>query len=198
MKKILLGIGITLSLGLVGCGSKSNNENQIAEQSEKIEELEKKDKTLETKTEDSVTEEVVSLTEEEKEEILSRIDSELNKKVTSIFIEEGLPMYGNTQVGPGENPGIEEGNVDGIPPRLVGMSFYTEPQTGLIITIENFANSEDMNATIEHHKSDQMFDYEIVKNDNLKSIIFFNKNANTLSQDQELFNQYAEVFKIIE
>lgn len=153
MKKIFLSLGIILSLGLVGCGNKQNAE-KIAEQETKIEELEKKISTIE-ETADS-SDKPTALPDEEIDAILSDIKLDINKKITEAFLDAGLMMYGNKGDGPGENPAVDVNNVDNIPPRLIGMSFYTEPQSGLIITIENFANQEDMDDTIKFHINSEL------------------------------------------
>ena len=194
MKKILLSIGITLSLGLVGCGSKSNNDDQIAEQSEKIEELEKKVKTLESET-DETSDKPTALPDEEIDAILSDIKSDPSKKILRAFYENGLITYSTSGEGAGQAEPIQNYE-NGRPDDEGGLNFYiNSSQDGVVVSVTNLSDADGVDQFIEWISNLETSKFIWSVNKNINSVLYFQEND---INDDEKINQYIEVFESVE
>lgn len=193
MKKILLSIGITLSLGLVGCGSKSNNDDQIAEQSEKIEELEKKISTIE-ETADS-SDKPTALPADEIDAILSDIESDTNKKILRAFYENELMTYSTSGEGAGQAESIQNYE-NGRPDDEGGLNFYiNSSQDGVVVSVTNLSDADGVDQFIEWISNLETSKFIWSVNKNINSVLYFQEND---INDDEKINQYIEVFESVE
>ena len=146
LKKILLSLGIILSLGLVGCGIKQNAE-KIAEQETKIEELEKKISTIEETGGSS--EKAISLSDEEIDAILSDIKSDPSKKILRAFYENGLITYSTSGEGAGQAEPIQNYE-NGRPDDEGGLNFYiNSSQDGVVVSVINLSDADGVDQFIE-------------------------------------------------
>lgn len=194
LKKILLSLGIILSLGLVGCGNKQNAE-KIAEQETKIEELEKKISTIEETGGSS--EKAISLSDEEIDAILVDIKSDVSKKILREFYENGLMTYSTNGEGAGQADPIQ--NYDnGRPDDGGGLNFYiNSSQDGIIVSITNLSNADSVSQFVEWMKSLETSKFIWSVNENINSVLYFQENK--INEDEsEKINQYIEVFESIE
>lgn len=192
LKKILLSLGIILSLGLVGCGNKQNAE-KIAEQETKIEELEKKISTIE-ETADS-SEKSTALPADEIDAILSDIESDTNKKILRAFYENELMTYSTSGEGAGQAESIQNYE-NGRPDDEGGLNFYiNSSQDGVVVSVTNLSDADGVDQFIEWISNLETSKFIWSVNKNINSVLYFQEND---INDDEKINQYIEVFESVE
>lgn len=189
MKKIIFGLVLLSMFSLSACG---NNEKKETSSSSKVEQLESRVKELESSSSSSSEKENASQADRSKDEILSELKSDTNKKIVSAFLDAGLKPYNYSYEGVSEM--LELPSDVQRPIYESGLSFYIEKGTdGVILATENYPDEQSMNEAADYF-SKSVDTPTVVKNNTLHSILYGSPSTNS---EKELFNKYKDVFENI-
>lgn len=186
MKKIIFGLVLLSMFSLSACG---NNEKKEASSSSKVEQLESRVKELESSSSSEVT------TKDDENKILSELKSETNKKIVSAFLDDGLKMYVNGDLGVHElDPSSELDSLNPAPES--GQTFYIKNVSSgfeYIISTYNYTDSSKMDSAVDNLKMNEF---------SVPGRIAINRNINSFMRaeeqmDEKDFDKYKNVFENI-
>ncbi|MGM0217627.1 hypothetical protein [Enterococcus sp. AZ126] len=186
MKKVIYGVLLISVFGLTACG---NNEKETSSSS-KVEQLESRVKDLESSS--SSDDKHIDRT---KDEILSEIKSDANKKIVSAFIDNGLNVYNNGTVAVLETENTSNDIPEYSP--VYTMNFAEQNNDpNLYFTISIFGSLEDLNSAYDL-KSSEEYDYYLSKNDHINALMI-GEAVKKSDETENIFNKYKKVFEQIQ
>jgi len=186
MKKVVYGVILIAVFGLTACG----NDKKETSSSSKVEQLESRVKELESSLSSDVDQ-----SDRSKDEVLSEIKSDTNKKIVSAFIDKGLKVYNNGTVAVLETENTSNDIQEYDPTYTMNFAEQND-NPNLYFTVTIFDSSEDLNSAYDL-KSSEEYDYFLSKNDHINSLLI-GEVVKKSDESETLFNKYKEVFESIQ
>lgn len=172
MKKTIVGLCLVAAITLAGCSQNDENDNTQVSSSEASTASSTKETTTSSTESSSTPVGSKVFTDAEREEILAKVSTDQNIKMTEAFLDNGLEMYDNDAVGPYEWDAIVQDADNGYPDTTSSLFFLIEEsREGPTIMIDNFENEADIDTAIAWYAEQGRDDLVLTANRSLKSLM---------------------------